>query len=194
MERTRSSRKVPFGERRRHRLLAARSSRPLRLMRRSATHRKQKLADARVLLTSTRLSVGTPPRVLAACGSTRDAKVEVGLLTGVAATHRQGSMWHAEVTAHDKRPKSPRASGNSWVWCRDGDGGNRTHVRGRAETASTSVASPLFSSRASLTGRVARNQPLHLVPPPPEAHVGSKPVSDAGHLPHGPRGGRQLTG
>ena len=40
-----------------------------------------------------------------------------------------------------------------------GDGGNRTHVRGRVMMASTSVAGALVSSLASLAGWVAGDQP-----------------------------------
>src|SRR4051812_25462226 len=74
----------------------------------------------------------------------------------------------------------------------NGDGGNRTHVRGRVKDSFYERSRPSDLVPRS-PGRPGSSGPASVdVPPGPEAHRGGKPVFDAGHLPHGPRGGRQL--
>ena len=89
----------------------------------------------------------------------------------------------------------PAAAGSSQYFASfrpSGDGGNRTHVRGRAKVTSTSVAGALISPSTSLAGRVVECQP----PESPRIGEGrphrASPLSDPGD-PHRRRVGAKTS-
>lgn len=74
-----------------------------------------------------------------------------------------------------------------------GDGGNRTHVRGRVkgsvyERSRRSRSRPSFAAPAGFRGA----SPVCVSPPLPGRSRWASPFADAGDPPHGPKAGRQL--